>query len=232
MSTARGGVVYTHSMNEEEVLDEDIIEEDVDSGETVRDEVKTIVELATLFHNHDLHIPTRTVFMGGHVYDDGSEGGVDAIMSESVVKNLHILEALSHDDITILTDNIGGDEYHGAAIVDAILRSPCKVAMIVRGHAMSMGSIILQAAGRRIMGPNATQMIHYGTWGDYTHAKTAQQHAKEGLRWDEWMERWYLNRIREKLPDFPLERLKQMLDHDTYLNAEDSIALGLADEIG
>lgn len=206
-------------------------EEDA-SRESERDEVKTIVELCTLYHTHDLHIPQRAVYMGGHVYEDGSEGGVDAIMAESVIKNIQILEALSHDDITIVANNVGGDEYHGAAIVDAMICSPCQITMVVRGHAMSMGSVILQAAHKRVMGPNSTQMIHYGTWGSHTHAKTAWKQAQEGLRWDEWMEQWYLKRIREKLPEFSLGELKQLLDHDTYLNATDSVALGLADAIG
>lgn len=216
-----------------EVEDQEVEEVVEESGDSARDEVKTVVELAGLYHNHDVHLPNRTIWMSGTVFEDGSESGVDVDMANTVIKNIDILTHLAPDEgITIIMNNIGGDEYHGAAIIDAILTCPCQVTIKVRGHAMSMGSLILQAADRRIMGPNSRQMIHYGTWGAYNHAKTAQQHAKEGLWWDEWMERWYLARIHERQPDFPLDELKKLLDHDTYLSPEQSIALGLADEIG
>jgi ATP-dependent protease ClpP protease subunit len=82
------------------------------------------------------------------------------------------------------------------------------------------------------MGETAVQMIHYGTWGTNHHAKTAQKIAKEGLRLDEWMEQMYLNRIREKQPKYTLEKLKELLDHDSFFTAKQSVALGLADSIG
>lgn len=198
-----------------------------------RDEINTIIRNAELLHEHGLSLPTRLIYMGSEWVDtDGGEGGTDAKMAEAFVKNMHILEQIGTEPINIIANNLGGDEYHGAAMFDAILQSPCKTIITVRGHAMSMGSIILQAANERLMGPTATQMIHYGTWGTHHHSKTAQKHAQEGLRWDLWMEDLYMRRIREKNPQFPLKKLREMLDHDTYLTPEQSIALGLADAIG
>jgi ATP-dependent protease ClpP protease subunit len=128
-------------------------------------------------------------------------------------------------------NNIGGDEYHGFAICDLIKACKSHVTIKVLGHAMSMGSIILQAADQRIMAPNARQMIHYGTWGIHAHSKTTQKWAQEGLKIDEWMEAMYLARIHEKVPTFPIQKLKKMLDHDTFLTTKESIALGLADKV-
>jgi len=116
--------------------------------------------------------------------------------------------------------------------VDAIKLCPCEVNGVVRGHAMSMGSWILQACHRRIMGPSAVQMIHYGTWGYVGHAKTAQKWAREGKRLDRMMEDMYLARIHEKQPEYTREALRALLDHDTFLTATESIALGLADDVG
>jgi ATP-dependent protease ClpP protease subunit len=228
-SLTRSAALYGDMSEDLDIEASDLDDADKDGQ---RDEVKTVIELAGLYHNHDLSLPTRTIYMGGGVFEDGSESGVDAAMAESVIKNLDILANLSQDDITIIENNVGGDEYHGAAIYDAIVTCPCPVTIKVRGHAMSMGSIILQAAGRRVMGPTATQMLHYGTWGVNHHSKTAWKIALEGKRWDEWMEELYLHRIRQRHPDFPMSRLRKMLDHDTYLTATQSIELGLADEIG
>jgi len=199
----------------------------------LRDETKLLVDLAELWHERGLSLPTRTVYVGSETVDYDGSSGVDGRLAERVLKNLHTLEQLSPDaPITLLMDNPGGDEYHGLAIVDAIEQSPCEVRCVVRGHAMSMGSWILQACDRRIMGPRSTQMVHYGTWGYIGHAKTAQKWMEEGKRMDGLMESMYLRRIREKNPAYSLEDLRAILDHDTFLDAAQSIALGLADEAG
>lgn len=184
------------------------------------------------FHDYSIYIPTRTIFMGSEEYSiEHGESGTDGLMAERTIKNLAILESMSSDPITIIMNNIGGDEYHGFAIYDAIKNCRSTVTVKVFGHAMSMGSIILQAADERIMSPTSRQMIHYGTWGVHDHAKTAQKWAKEGEKIDLWMENMYLARIHEKTPAFPIQRLKKMLDHDTFLTPEESVELGLCDSI-
>lgn len=184
------------------------------------------------FHDYSLYIPTRTIFMGSEEYsiNDG-ESGCDGLMAERTIKNLHILESINLEPITILMNNIGGDEYHCFAIIDAIQGCKSHITIKVLGHAMSAGSLILQAADSRVMAPISRQMIHYGTWGLHDHAKTAQQWAKEGEKIDEWMEQWYLAKIHEKDPAFTLGKLKKMLDHDTFLTAQESVDLGLADKV-
>jgi ATP-dependent protease ClpP protease subunit len=186
-----------------------------------------------LFHEYGIYIPTRTIYVGSETYsEDGEEGGVDGMMAERFLKNMHTLDSLSSRPITVIANNTGGDEYHGFAMYDAILAAKSQVTIKVSGHAFSMGSIILQAADTRIMAQNAVQMLHYGTWGAAEqHAKTVQKWAKEGERIDKWMEKMYLKRMQEKHPKFKLEDLQKMLDHDTYLTAEESVELGLADKI-
>lgn len=186
------------------------------------------------FHDYSVHMPTRTIYMGStHVSEsyDFAESGCDAFMAERFIKNMHLLESISLDPITVILNNPGGDEYHCFAIFDAIKNSKAEVTIKVLGHAMSAGSMILQAADKRIMSANSRQMIHYGTWGTHDHAKTTQKHAEEGLKIDKWIERMYLSRIQEKNPNFTLKKLKKMLDHDTFLTAKESVELGLADEV-
>ena len=184
------------------------------------------------FHDYGIYIPKRTIFMGSEeVSIESGESGTDSAMAESTIKNLTILEALSSEPITIIMNNIGGDEYHGLAIYDAIKACKSHVKIIVMGHAMSMGSIILQAADERVMSARSSQMIHYGQWSFDGHAKTGQKWAKEFDRLDSWMEQLYLSRIQERVPEFNIKKLKTMLNHDTFMSAEQSIELGLADSI-
>jgi ATP-dependent Clp protease, protease subunit len=184
------------------------------------------------WHDSGIYIPTRHIYIGSEQSDDDmNESGCDYLMAERAVKNLHVLESLSKEPITILMNNVGGDEYHGFAIYDAIRLCESHVTIKVLGHAMSMGSIILQAADERLMSETSRQMIHYGTWGIHDHAKTTQKWAKEGEKIDKWMEQMYLAKMKEKNPHFTLARLQRMLDHDTFLTAKESVECGLADKV-
>lgn len=184
------------------------------------------------FHDYSIYLPTRTIYMGSeenHITE--GESGTDGAMAERTVKNLHILDTVSDAPIKIVMNNLGGDEYACFAIIDAIRQCRSHVAITAMGHAMSAGSLILQAADKRIMGPLAVQMLHYGTWACNDHSKTFQKWAREGKRIDEWMEQYYLAKIHEKHPSFSLAKLRAMLDHDTFLTAQESVELGLCDEI-
>lgn len=184
------------------------------------------------FHDYSIYLPNRTIYMGSEEHHiEHGESGTDGAMAERTVKNLHILDSLSSEPIHIIMNNIGGDEYSCFAIIDAIRQCKSNVTVTAMGHAMSAGSLILQAADERVMAPLAVQMMHYGTWGCVDHSKTFQKWAREGKRIDEWMEQYYLARIHEKNPKFSITKLKQMLDHDTFLTAEESLALGLCDAI-
>jgi ATP-dependent Clp endopeptidase proteolytic subunit ClpP len=183
------------------------------------------------FHDYGLYIPKRTIYVGSESAGDGEESGTDTMMAERLIKNINILEAMSDDPITILMNNLGGEVYHGLAIYDAIRACKSNVTIVVIGQASSMGSIILQAADERIMSENSVQMIHYGTLGVEGHAKTTYKHAEENKRIDKWMEKMYLQKIQEKQPLYTIARLQRLLDHDTFLTAQQSVELGLADKI-
>lgn len=184
------------------------------------------------FHDYALYIPKRAIYLGSEsVAEDGQESGVEATMAQRLIKNLAILDGLSNDDITIIMNNPGGDIIHGMAIYDAIKSCQSHVTIKVLGYAMSMGSIILQAADERVLGPNSRVMIHYGTFGMDSHAKTVYKWTEENKKYDKWMENMYLEKIRQKQAAFKLKTLQKMLDFDTILTPEEAISLGLADKI-
>ncbi len=190
-----------------------------------RDETELLIKLADMFHEHGLNLPRRIVYLG-------AEEETDVKMAERFVKNMVLLETISSEQpITVIMNNPGGDVYHGMACYDAIQMCDCWVTGLVVGHAMSMGSMILQACDWRTMAPNSTQMIHYGSMASDAHAKTFLQHAKEAERLDEVEEEIYLRRVREKHPAYTLEDLRKVLNFDHFYTAEESVALGIADEV-
>ena len=160
----------------------------------------------------NVDIDTRTIYMGSTGYTgDDSETGVDHSMAEYFIKGMHTLESKNNKPILIIMNNPGGDWYHGMAIYDAIKYSSCECTIKVYGHAMSMGSIILQAADHRIMMPNSRFMIHYGYDGKAGHAKIVYKWADEGKRVNWEMENLYL----EKMLDYETatgKKLESALD--------------------
>jgi len=188
-------------------------------------------EAARDFFATGMHLPTRTLYMGS-VFDEGEETGTDYRMAERMVKGLFILENAGDDEITILMNNPGGYEFHGIAIYDAIRSCSSRVVIKVFGMAMSMGSIILQAADERIMSPNSKIMIHYGTWDAYSeHPKILESWYKEHKDFVKWMESVYMENMLEKNPSMTKSKLGKLLDFDTIYTAQQSVDVGLADKI-
>jgi len=186
------------------------------------------------FFDYGLEIQTRTLYMGSIVNVmelDGYEPGTDFQMAEYVLKGLHILDWKGKGEITIIMNNLGGDEYHGLAIYDAIRCCENWVRIKAFGYNMSMGSWIFQAADERLMAPNATMMIHHGTWGMNDVNENAIRHMKEGQRLNRVMEDVYLEKIRVKHPKFTRKMLIEKLQFDTYMDARKTVDLGLADGI-
>lgn len=184
------------------------------------------------FMEYNIDEDNHVLYMGSECYDyEAGETGVDFLMAERVIKGLHYLDAKASNGITIKMNNVGGDWYHGMAIYDAIRACKNKVTIVVYGHAMSMGSIILQAADYRIMMPNARFMVHYGSNGYYGHSKIFDKWADENKRINEEMLKIYLQRIKKKKPRFTKKQLDEMCRYDTFLSAKETVEMGLADEV-
>ena len=180
------------------------------------------------FLNNNIHIPTKTIYFGS--YGDTEENGVDHNLAAFMIKSLMILDN-SEGEINIIMNNIGGDVTHGMAIYDAIqsCRNPVNIKVI--GHAMSMGSVILQAADHRYMTSNSKIMIHGGSWDIGGTLHIAQAWAEESKRWVSFLENLYLEKIKLKNKKITKLKVKKMLMTDTFLDAKESLALGLIDEI-
>ncbi len=174
------------------------------------------------FYDNHLHLDTRTVFIG----DDGDDG-VDAKMSQNVIKTFHILGLTPEKPITIYLNSFGGCWFNGMAIYDAIKTCPCPTTIYVCGAAMSMGSIILQAASERIIYPNATLMLHDGyesrvgdipqtfiNWAEYSKKTRAMMYEIYAGRTGRSAQFW-----------------RKKCAADYILTAKEALALGLVDSI-
>jgi len=187
------------------------------------------------WYDYDIDIDNRTLWLGSTNVTEDEESGVDAKLSERVIKGLHVLEKnapAGDKEIQIIMNNPGGDVTEGLAIYDAIKQCKNRVIITVYGKCYSMASYILQAADHRIMSKHSSLMIHEGTRGlDESHPRTVKAWAKFCDYLDNICFDILLIKIRLKNPNFSSKKLEDMLKFDTILSADEALELGLVDEV-
>ena len=232
------------------------------------------------YFEYGLDIPNRTIYLGCANYnEDGDGNGVDFHMTEKFIKALHILDMQAPQGdkpITIIANNPGGSWYHGMAMFGAMESCKNHVTIKMYGHAMSMGSVIPQAADERLIDKRCRFMIHYGYDGGHGHSKLFEKWSDEGKIVNYEMENIYLDKMIEKDEEMqnqgvydyletvmsqlmdrqnifkhppapktkykfskvPAKRkediraaLRDFLNFDSFLTAEETVALGLADDV-
>ena len=164
----------------------------------------------------------RVIFITGPIEDH---------MANLVVAQLLFCESENPDkDISLYINSPGGSITAGMAIFDTMQLITSPIAVVVTGMAASMGSILLCGAtkGRRLLYPHSRVLIHQPLITGRMVAAAVdiniQAQEMEKLREE-------LNGILAKTSGQPLEKIQQDTDRDFYLNAEEAIEYGLADEI-
>ena len=176
-------------------------------------------------------VPERKIYLGSIETDaESNESAVDAAMSRKFEKAMTVLEYFSRKlPVTVVLSSFGGSYYHGLAIYDRMMDSPCAVTIIATGPVMSMGAIILQAGDKRLLTRNAGILLHYGTSDFDGHAIDISRSAAETERIRAIFDEIFLRQMQKRDPAMTPARVKKMLEFDTYLDPVRAIKLGLAD---
>lgn len=175
----------------------------------------------------------RMIHVGSHdaemIHDTG-ESGTDCQMSEFFLKAIVHLNRISNiQPIVLHMNNLGGDWYHGMAMYDAIRASTAHVYGICWGHAMSMGSIIIQACDSRIVAPHCTFMIHDGNEGIHGTCKAVEAWAKYTTKLRREMYEIYFSRMKPAKNRITIKKIEELCSHDTIYTADEAVNQGLAD---
>ena len=164
----------------------------------------------------------RKIFLWGDVSDKSAK---------EITEKLLYLESIDPGkDITFYINTPGGSITAGMAIFDTMKMISSPVSVVVTGMAASMGSILLSAApkGRRYLYTHSRVMIHQPLISGRMVAPAVdiniQAEEMEKLRHE-------LNQILANASGKPLGQVEKDTDRDFYLNAEEAIEYGLADEI-
>ena len=145
-----------------------------------------------------------------------------------VAQLLHLAYENPDEDIKLYINSPGGSVYDGLAIYDTMNFIKPDVQTIGIGLQASMGAFLLSAGakGKRAILPNARVMIHQPSSG--TRGKITDQEIdlKEGLLLKE-----KLTQILAENSGQKLEKLKNDMERDYWMSAEEAVEYGLVDKI-
>lgn len=156
-------------------------------------------------------------------------GQVEDYMANLIVAQLLFLESENPDkDIHLYINSPGGSVTAGLSIYDTMQFIKPDVSTMCIGQAASMGAFLLTggANGKRFMLPNARTMIHQPSGGAQGQATDIDIQAKEIL-----IIRQRLNELMAKHTGQTLETIQRDTERDNFMNAEQSKAYGLVDQV-
>lgn len=160
------------------------------------------------------------------IYIYGEIGGWGITANEFIQDLKAIDDGVS--PVVVAFNTIGGDLFDGLAIHNALNRLGERCTARVDALAASAGSVAACGAHRLVMASNAMLMVHNPwTWtsGD------AEDLRRVADVLDQTFEA-IIAAYKAKAPDIDDAELRRMVNDETWLTAQEALALGLADEVG
>jgi len=128
--------------------------------------------------------------------------------------------------IDIYINSYGGSVFEGTAIYSQLKRHPAHKTVYVDGFACSIASVIAMAGDEIVMPRNALMMIHNMWMGVEGNSAELRKAADDLDKINEAGREAYLQRAGDKLS---ADKLRELQDAETWLNAQECIEYGLAD---
>jgi ATP-dependent Clp endopeptidase proteolytic subunit ClpP len=154
-------------------------------------------------------------------------GHVDRWGEINLKRVLEALAQLSPDTtLHVRINSNGGDVFEGTAILNALQRHKGTVHTYVDGIAASMASVLFQAGATRTMAENAMLMVH-NPWTYAEGDAATMRKAAEVLD----KVRTNLLTTYSKRSGKPVDELGALLDAETWLTAQEAVAMQLADSV-
>lgn len=194
------------------------------------DKIKSDIEILM---DSGLYLETRSIFLDPSLesYDSENEDEIIKRVAIQTVKKIHVLDNYKNGTINIFINNPGGSVVDGMAIYDAINACKNYVRGYVYGEACSMASVILQACDERVLSENSIVMIHDGAWGLAGHKNNVKNWQDFYQKVDQRTYDIYLEKIREKHPNYRVQDLKRRMRDDMIFYGQEAVDIGLADRI-
>ncbi len=170
-----------------------------------------------------------------YLYDDiegDSKNWWTGEVEESETSASHIKQILEDNpnatQINLYINSYGGSVKEGLGIFNQLKRHTAQKVAYIDGFACSIASVIAMACDKVVMGPNSLMMIHHASMGCYGNSEELRKAANDLDVIDKASCSSYLLKAGDKLNE---DTLNELLDNQTWLNAEQCMQYGLCDEI-
>jgi ATP-dependent protease ClpP protease subunit len=163
---------------------------------------------------------TIEVFVYGEI-------GTWGVSANQFVQDLRAMDD-GASPVVVAFNSIGGDLFDGLAIHNALSRLGERCTGRIDALAASAASVAVCGAHRVVIAANAMLMIHNPytfTGGD------AENFRRVADVLDQTLEA-IIAAYKSKAPDIDEAELRRMVNAETWLTANEAVALGLADEVG
>lgn len=141
----------------------------------------------------------------------------------AIVKELSELEA---DEIDVHINSTGGAVAEGLAIYNVLKNSNMKITTYCDGFACSAASVVFMAGDERIMNEASLLLIHNAwTYGQGNAAEFRKQ-AEDLDKITQASVKSYMRHV-----SISEEELKEMMDKETWISAEDAKKMGFATKV-
>lgn len=139
----------------------------------------------------------------------------------------HLQREDPHGEITMYINSPGGSVADGLALYDVMEGISCPIRTICLGTAASMGALLFAAGKQRDILPHGRVMIHDPLIGRTGGSALQLQEISQSL-----MEtREQMGQLLARFTGRTLEEIYEKTRRDSFFNAEEAVAFGLADRI-
>ena len=149
--------------------------------------------------------------------------GTFGVSAQSFVEEIKEYEG---KELAIHINSLGGEVFEGMAIYSIIKRRKAKTTVYIEGIAASIASVIALAADEVIMSENSLLMIHNAWGGGSGDAKEMRKQADVLDKISNEIAEIYVKKTKR-----PYDEIVEMMAEETWLTAEEAVALGFVDSI-
>lgn len=159
-----------------------------------------------------------------HIYGDITpvEWFDNDVSSYAIAKELSELD--TSKPLTVYINSYGGEVAEGIAIYNQLKRfEQCKT--VVDGYAASIASVIFMAGKERVMSPSSLLFIHNAWMRTAGNSVQLRKDADDLEKITAASMQAYLEHV-----NIGEDKLREMLDAETWLNADEAVEMGFATE--
>jgi len=147
-------------------------------------------------------------------------------LNDNLLNQAQLLDLDNPANIYLHVNSFGGSVFAGLSAVDYVKSCEVPVITIVEGCAASAATLFSVVGTHRQIRNNSFMLIHQissGMWGKYEELKDSIENC------DLFMQ--IIKDIYDEHTKIPKKKLKEILKHDLWLDAETCLEYGLVDEI-